>query len=61
MKAYRTVKVLYVYMSSGLAEWPLPAATECESGVTSEPVWTFWRRGKCLMSPTEGTTDSSDV
>ena len=61
MKTYQTVRLLYVYMSRGLVEWPPPAATKWESGGASEPVRTFWRREKYLMSPTEGTTDSSDV
>jgi hypothetical protein len=61
MKAYRAVRVLYVYMSRGLGEWPLPAATQWESGGASEPVRTFRKRETCLTSPTEGTTESSGV
>ena len=62
-KVYRTVKVLYVCMSSELAEWPPHAATEWESGGSSQSRYGHFGEKKnvlCLPRKERQTRLTSD-
>jgi hypothetical protein len=45
-------------MSRSLDSWErTPVHAECDDGRTPEPVWTFWRREKCLSLAGARTPD----